>query len=345
MNKLAHLNTLKPLTFMDDEEIKASFKKLYLATHAGETDDDAENFYERESNYFKRIIFGSKDLQQATMFSLYGCLMDIITNGLSFDPSANLVYVTIRNFNTAQRGQADQWEKRASNTISPYGELTLRIKYGQVKYIDTPVVVFEGDLFKKGYNEDGKQYIRYEAQIPRCTNNIVAGFVKVVRPDGTFDFPHMDSMDIERLKNYSVKQNKKVTDLYGGSGENATGVIDTGFFKAKLIRHAFKAFPKVKILGGHSSFEEDAEITSTVQVLDADGTKQEDESQVTGIDLKSKEEMYDYSREHARQTIMDNIGDAPQDYDGFTDDPAPVQKTSNPQPQHGNTLKLSSLDF
>jgi recombinational DNA repair protein RecT len=253
-NKLEHLNSLSPLTFVEDDDIKSGFLKLYLATHAGESAEDAENFYERESNYFKRILFSNNDLRKCTMFSLYGCFMDIVVNGLSFDSSANLVYIETRNFKTSAQGQPDQWEKRASNKISPYGELTLRIKYGQIKYIDNPVIVYDGDIFKKGYGQDGKQFIIYEASIPRKGNEIVASFVKIVRPDGSFDFPHMEQHDIERLKSYSLRQNKTAANALYSANDNQ---IDPGFLKAKTIRHAFKAFPKVNILGANSSFDED----------------------------------------------------------------------------------------
>jgi recombinational DNA repair protein RecT len=257
-SKLEHLNSLQPLSFCEDDQIKSSFLKLHAATHPGESQDDAESFYERESNYFKRLLFNNPELRKCTLFSLYGCFMDIVVNGLSFEPSANLLYIEVRSANVGTK-DSPQWEKRASNKISPYGELTLRIKCGQIKYIDTPVIVYEGDLFKKGYSQNGAQYVVYEAAIPRASNQIQATFVKITRPDGSFDFPHMEKADIERLRKYSERQNSrgneapKANALYGSDN----GQIDPGFLKAKTIRHAFKAYPKVNIMGAWSEIDEE----------------------------------------------------------------------------------------
>lgn len=98
--------------------------------------------------------------------------------------------------------------KRATIEISPYGELDLRIQAGQLLYADRPVVVFEGDEFQPRVTETGQKVAVYSASIPRKSKTIIGAFIKLTRPDGSFDFFWMLPEDIDRLKEYSLKKIK-----------------------------------------------------------------------------------------------------------------------------------------
>lgn len=153
-----------------------------------------------------------------------------------------MAYVIPYNANVGTR-QNPQWEKRANLQISPYGELIMRMRAGHIRHADRPVVVYDGDVFKIGTNEQGQKVIQYDAAIPRKSKTITACFIRIERIDGTVDFQHMLPDDWERLKAFSEKKNNgKANALYGKDGN-----IDPGFLEAKMIKHAFKTYPKIRI--------------------------------------------------------------------------------------------------
>lgn len=260
-NKLEYINSLKAVSFMDDEQlVRPAFISLYKSTHPGETDEQAKIFYERESHFLKRIIVANPKLAQATTFSLYCCFIDIITNGMTFEPAAGLLYIETRGYNISPYGQAKVWENRANNKLSAAGELNLRMQLGQIKYADTPVIVYDGDLFKIGTSADGKKYVVWEATVPRKDKaRVIASFVKITRPDGSFDLVYLTETDFTRFSAASEKQNSygnqegKANELY----KSFNGGIDPGFAATKTMRHAFRAFPKAKILGSNTMLEDD----------------------------------------------------------------------------------------
>ena len=128
-----------------------------------------------------------------------------------------------------------KWEKRAALQISGYGELLLRQLQGQIKYADNPVLVYEGDEFRFG-SKDGKIVLDHIACIPRTSNNIIAAYIKITRHDDTHDFKVMSMEDIQALRKFSKDQNSKAWT------EGLPGMV-----AAKVIKHAFKNYPKVRI--------------------------------------------------------------------------------------------------
>lgn len=241
MSKLSieDLNKLKALEVLGNEKVKERAVALFKSLHQT-TDEEAENFFEREKYNFARAIQADANLSECTGFSVYCCLLDIAVMSLSLENvSQPLLYLLWRN---AKVG--DKWEKRAYIDVSPYGELALRMQKGQILYADDPVIVYQGDLFKPMVNEKGQKICLWESQVPRQSNVIVGTFIKLTRPDYSFDYAYMLKEDIDRLASYSQKKNKgKTNALYTSDG----GQIDTGFLKAKMIKHAFKTFPKVQI--------------------------------------------------------------------------------------------------
>lgn len=250
---LPELNKLKPLQVLDDERVKERFINLFKSIHKAE-EAEAENFYQKERYNFQRIIQEDPNLQQCTGFSIYGCFMDVASMLLPLDNvSQPLLYILWGN---AKVGD-NKWEKRAVLEISPYGELALRMQKGQLLYADNPVIVYEGDTFKPIVNEKGQKICIYEAAIPRKSKIIIAAFIRLTRPDGSFDFSYMLADDIERLRNYSNKKNKgdNKNDKSNALYTSNDGQIDPGFLRAKVIKHAFSTFPKIKI-GQFSKLQE-----------------------------------------------------------------------------------------
>ena len=129
----------------------------------------------------------------------------------------------------------------------------LRAKAGQILHADNPVVVYEGDEFAFGEKE-GRKYVNYCCRIPRSSNRIIACFLKITRPDGTVDYSVMTEADWKRLSDFSGKANRYWDNTEKRYVENPNqlytsgdGQIDTGFLKAKCIKHAFKTYPKIAI--------------------------------------------------------------------------------------------------
>ncbi|MEG2341425.1 MAG: recombinase RecT [Odoribacter sp.] len=258
---IAELKQMKPLEVLENEYVRNRFVILYNKIHASE---QGELFFEQEKYNLQRIIGANKDLQQCTGFSIYGVLLDVANMGLTLENNSRpLIYVLPGSVNVGTK-ENSIWEKRASIEISPYGEMDLRIQSGQLLYADRPVIVFEGDDFKPKVTETGQKVVVYAASIPRKSKNIIGAFIKLTRPDRSFDFFWMLPEDIDRLKGYSEKKNRGVANaLYGGK----EGQIDTGFLEAKIIKHAFKTFPKLK-LGQFSQLQKDEPIQASDYGLD-----------------------------------------------------------------------------
>ena len=186
---------------------------------------------------------------------MYGCFLDIAVNGLSLDPTGRPhCYILPRNTKTGYKDQNgnDIYESRAYLSITGYGELVMRQRAGQVRYVDNPVVCYEGDTFSPGLI-NGKKTITYQAACPRKSNRVIGGFIRIVRADGTVDWSWMMEGDIKRLEAYSQKNNLrwnpqtrqkegKANSLY----TSCEGGIDPGFLESKLIKHAFDGYPKVR---------------------------------------------------------------------------------------------------
>ena len=242
-----YLAALSPVQLAQDERVGSKFIDLYNRVHGN---DKGQYFYELEKFHFTRLITDSKPLQECNKLSLYGAFMDVAVQGLSFDPSKKLAYIVPRSVNIGTK-ENPNYEKRAYLQISPYGELYLRQYYGQIKTADNPVVVYEGDEFQVITGKDGR-IVNHTANYPRKSTRIIACYIRIVKIDGSVDFGVMDGIDMNRLKGYSAKQNfGKPNALYGTN----EGDVDSGFLIAKTVKHAFKAYPKVRLRGAYTQLE------------------------------------------------------------------------------------------
>ncbi len=250
-NIMQVLKSAKPTELVELDVVKERFIDLHNRI-SGTNNGDL--IYHKEVFNYKKLLAENAALRECSQLSLYGCFLDLNVNGLSLEGGRNPdCYIMPSNHNVGTKDNPI-WEKRASLEVSPYGELKMRMNSGQIKYADDPVVVYDCDTFKVGLNENGKKVVKaYEAIVPTPKEaKIIACFVRLERLDGSFEMPYLDTTDIERLSGFSNKKNK-------GKGANAlytsnNGQIDTGFLKAKTIKHAFKTYPKVKT-GAFSSVE------------------------------------------------------------------------------------------
>jgi recombinational DNA repair protein RecT len=262
---IKELNAMTPIQVLEHEAVKERFISLYNRMHKRE---DGEVFFEKEKYALIRLINQSKELLECQGFSVYGAFIDLASMGLTIVSQGNnpYLYVLSRKFNEGgDTKETSRWVRRMKIEVSPYGELSLRIAAGQIKYADTVKIAYEGDLLKIGSDRNGKQFIEFEASIPRKSTTIIGAFVKVVRPDNSFDISYMVKEDWERLAGFSLKQNS-----YGNSNGKANalytscnGGIDPGFLAAKVLKHAFGTFPKIA-LGQFATLSQ----TEEVQAID-----------------------------------------------------------------------------
>lgn len=255
---IAELKSMTPQQVLDDPRVRERFVSLYNNIHDSQQGD---LFFEKEKYNFLRIINASSELPKCTGFSTYGVLLDIASMGITLDNTSRpLLYILPGSVNVGEKDKP-VWEKRMSIEISPYGELDLRIQAGQLLYADRPVIVFEGDEFSPRVTETGQKVVVYSAAIPRKSKTIIGAFIKLTRPDRSSDFFWMLPEDIDRLKGYSLKKSQRRDskgNIYGDANalyKSNDGQIDTGFLEAKVIKHAFKTFPKLR-LGQFSALQQ-----------------------------------------------------------------------------------------
>ena len=274
-----YLNNIAPLALVEEKTVELSFVNAFQAIHGM----SGLAKYQKEKFYFNKLLQENPDLQDCTPLSLYGCFMEIASNGLSLDPGSKpLCYMIWRNAKSGRKDESnrDIYEKRAYILVTGYGELVQRQRANQIKYTDNPVVVFEGDLFEPGIDERGNKYVHYKMNLPHTGKRAIGAFIRITRADGSTDFQWILEDDIERLKTYSAKanskwvkdngQNKRVIGDPNALYSSHNKGIDPGFLENKMIKHAFDAFPKVRtsefsILATQQDIEDKAPQETTVE--------------------------------------------------------------------------------
>jgi len=243
------------ITLVDQEAIKQSFIDTRIKMHH-DSESDAEALYEREARYFKRLVSASPKLKTATGVSLCSVFFEIAITGLSLQPGGKEdAFIESRGVKTGQKvNNKDVYIEVASLSVSAYGELNLRIKAGQIIRMSNPIVIYGNDIFKPKTNGRGELFVEYEAEIPRTSKKIIGCWVAIYLPHNGIDFKWLLEDDIERLKNYSIPKYEggKANALYSSNN----GQIDTGMLEAKTMKHAMRAYTKLKV-SDNIQFEKD----------------------------------------------------------------------------------------
>lgn len=265
------INSLQPLDIITNDAVRTRFVQIWDTLWGAGSGEAA---YERESFHFLNKLREDEKLQKATHFSIFTCFIDLAITGLSLEPGVRaLCYLQGRNACIGKGADGKNiYEGRLTLTISGYGELVMRARAGQIRHADNPVLVYEEDEFSFG-DVNGQKVVNFMCHFPHKTNHIVAAFLRITRADGSIDYSVMLEEDWLRLQGYSLRNNQrydansrqwvgKANDLYTSRG----GAIDTGFLAAKLIKHAFKTYPKVRI--GRGTELETQQPDTTQQEID-----------------------------------------------------------------------------
>ena len=250
--KVEELNALPATKIVENEGVQGKFIQMYNAIWGSQM---GEKLYNKEVFNFQKVVRDNPSLAEGSKMSLYGCFLDMAVNGLSLDnTSTPHCYLVPRKVKTGHKDQNgyDTYETRASVSVTGYGELTMRMRAGQVRYADNPVVIYDGDIFSVSL-DNGVKRITYQAAIPRKSSKVIGAFIRIVRCDGSEDYQWLLEGDIMRLARFSAKNNsyyKNGQRVEGKANElyySQDGGIDPGFLENKMIKHAFDAYPKVRI--------------------------------------------------------------------------------------------------
>lgn len=245
------LDNLKQSELADNEKVKQSFISTYSKIHKV-SEAEAEMVYEKEAMYYKKSVLASDKLSKSTNLSLYAAFLELAIQGLSIQPGAKSeAFLEARGI---KAGQA--YVDTAFLRITAYGELNMRIKSGQIVRMYNPQVIYEGDHFQPTTDGRGKLIIEFQPKIPRASKVIVGAYVCIQLPGGDLDFKWLLQDDIDRLRKYSIPKydGGKANALY--NSEN--GGIDPGFLEAKVIKHAMRAYTKLRV--GENVMMEDEDI-------------------------------------------------------------------------------------
>lgn len=235
------LDNLNPLKITEDEKVRGSFINTFSKIHKVSV-DEATMVYEKESLYFKKALLGNDKLQKCTKISLYSAFIEVAIQGISIQPGQKSeAYLGSRGVNIGSRTEKNYIET-AMLSITAYGELNMRISAGQIIRMKNPIVLYEGDHFQPLTNQRGELYVDYKPAIPRKSQKIYGSWVCIELPGNSLDFKWLLEDDIARLKGYSGKQSS-ANALY--TSDN--GQIDPGFLEAKTIKHAMRAYTKLRV--------------------------------------------------------------------------------------------------
>jgi hypothetical protein len=273
---------------VDEPAIRESFINTLCCIHK-KSPADAEMIFEREAIYYRKALSDNEWLRKCTGLSLYSSFLEIAINGLSIQPgakseaflearSAKQIVPEVRDGKTVN---VEYWIKVCRLVVTAYGELNMRILSGQIVRMNNPIVIYEGDRFQPRTNERGELTVDYAPAIPRQSNHIVGVWCSVVLPKGGIDFKWLLEEDIRRLAEYSRPkktkegENPQTSALYRSNG----GQIDPGFLEAKCIKHAMRAYTKLRL--SDSIVVEEEEAPEALSGFQSQGAQQEEQKTVS----------------------------------------------------------------
>jgi len=259
--QLDWLEQLDPVKLPEHEKIKSQWISTFSKIHRVD-ESTATTVFERESLYWRKAVSASDNLQKCTKLTLYSAFMEMAVNGLSLQPgSKSECFLESRG---TKAGKTPDGKEIYINLcyvrITAYGELNMRIMSGQIIRMKNPIVIYKGDHFQPLTNNRGELIVEYKPNIPRTSTEIIGCWVCIELPGGSLDFKWLLLDDIDRLKKYAANGNY-TNALY--TKEN--GGIDPGFLEAKTIKHAMRAYTKLRV-GENVSMDDEIEEVETTDV-------------------------------------------------------------------------------
>lgn len=239
------------------DQLIAKFSEMYEMPVV-----EAQRFYNREKDNFGKLISQSAALQGCTPMSAYLAFGTVMKLKLSFDNGRQpLIYLIPGNRNVGNKDKP-KWISEMVAQPSPEGEKEARLSTGILKKVGHPVIVHEGDMYKKKMDENTGQIIVQWEESDKPSTKIIGSFIRIVEPDGTVVFKTFNLTDVERWKAASAKKNKEK----GANALYTSGIdkqIDESFLKGKTLLHSFKGYKQVDF-GVGEGFVPDVEETKKI---------------------------------------------------------------------------------
>lgn len=284
-----NVNDLAPEDIASHPHVKEKFVQILISLHKMQQ-PDAESIYEKELIYFKKFLADpARKLKDCTKISLFSSFIEIAIQNLSIqDGSKSEAYLESRamNIGTAEN---KKWVSTARFVITTYGELNLRIRSGQIVRMSNPIVIYEGDIFQPRTNDRGILFIDYAPKIPRQSSKIIGAWVAIHLPGGMVDFKWLLEDDIERLMKYSIPKGSNSDKGPNALYKSASGGIDPGFLETKTIKHAMRAYTKLRLAG--TAVIENEEIEEEENFAQPANTKTEEQISQSVV-INQKEEIF-----------------------------------------------------
>lgn len=197
------------------------------------SEDEAKRIVTAElSNYMSRLKLYLSDpshlknggqAPQITIESGVNIFLEVMQAGLSFSTIANHIYLSRMKgtgINVGYKVTAD-------------GEIYLAQRSGAIDHCSEPVLVWRGENFSIVNTPDGKQVAQhtmfFDGKPKFSLENMLAGYIYVVYPDGSRELSWMSS---ERLKELRAKSQSP--GMYN----------DESFVQTKIIKHALRKVRK-----------------------------------------------------------------------------------------------------
>lgn len=233
------------IAYILDPSRLEKYSQVAKATHNLGTIDEAKTMVIYEAQFFGARL-AAIDLNKHQLAVEIGAniFLEVIQAGMSFSSEANHIYLQ-PNF---------QNSKKLDYYTTPEGDIYRCQRAGSINHTTKTVMVYEGEPFKFGTNNEGKQIILHQGQLYQQKPPIVAGYFFIVFSDGSREPYWMDMADVDRLKKRSRGKNGGPNELYS----SFNGGIDPGFFGAKLIKHGLKDIRKTPIYG--AAIEDDVDL-------------------------------------------------------------------------------------
>jgi len=238
-----YIKGLSPAAVATDKAIGEHFVNKFMAMYRVPK-EQATAFYEREKDNFLKRISDSEDLQACTPMSIFLAFMQVGGWQLSFEAgNQSEVYLIPGNRNIAPKNQAPQWIKEVVAQPTPWGEKKIRIQNGQIKDAAKPIIVCKADTYEEYTDDNGNLRVKWAKGERGDKPVIIGSFIRIEKPDGSYEIKTFDMSDVEKWKASSAKKNKDkgANSLYTSNN----GQIDKLFFEGKTLKHAFKSYPKV----------------------------------------------------------------------------------------------------
>lgn len=248
-----YIKGLSPAAVATDKAIGEHFVNKFMAMYRVPK-EQATAFYEREKDNFLKRISDSEDLQACTPMSIFLAFMQVGGWQLSFEPgNQSEVYLIPGNRNIAPKNQPEKWIKEVVAQPTPWGEKKIRIQNGQIKDVAKPIIVCKGDLYEEYLDDSGNLRVKWAKGERGDKPVIIGSFIRIEKPDGSYEIKTFDMSDVAKWKASSEKKNakwdpnlgRKVPGKANALYTSNNGQIDKLFFEGKTLKHAFKSYPKV----------------------------------------------------------------------------------------------------